>query len=123
MPGLAAASENVNKERFLGFRIISRPIGGSNDISYFLDPDYFSGNTFRRNCKVRIIAFAGASNDHQNINVQLSGVGELVNAWDYDKRYLKYTNNVYEVSSGQYLTVNNSGNYSGISGYVVYLAE
>lgn len=59
MPGLAAASENVNKERFLGFRIISRPIGGSNDISYFLDPDYFSGNTFRRNCKVRIIAFAG----------------------------------------------------------------
>lgn len=123
MSGLMGAGGGLDKGKFLGFRIISRPISGNNNISFFKDPEYFSNDKFNKPCKVRIIAFAGVSNDKQNVNVYLSGVGELVNAYEYADRYLKYVNNSYSVSSGQRLTVNNSGNYAGVSGYIVYLDE
>ena len=121
MPGLLSAGGKLDKGKFLGFRIISRPISGNNNITFFKDPEYFVNDTFIKSCNVRIIAFAGVSNDKQNVNVYLSGVGELVSAYEYADRYLKYVNKSYSVSPGQYLTVNNSGNYSGVSGYIVYL--
>lgn len=126
MPGLTMVGGDSEKGKFLGFRLKSRPVNGSSstgNIGYNADTEYLSGDTFQKACRVRIIAFTGASNDHQNINVQLSGVGELISAWDNDKRSLRYVNNVYNISPGQYLTVNNSGNYSGVSGYIAYLED
>ena len=65
--------------------------------------------------------FTWASNDHQNVNVQLTGVGELISAYDYNLKYFRTVDRDVTVQPGWTMITNASGYYNGVSGYVVYL--
>lgn len=120
MPGLMNAGGDSKKGKFLGFGVA---VNNEGNIYYDVGSKFYSGRTFKKSCRVHVVAFTWASNDHQNVNVQLSGVGELISAWDYDLKYLRYVHNVYNVSPGQTFTCNASGNYYGVSGFVTWIEK
>lgn len=109
-----------NKGKFLGYM---EAIVNKGTQYYDSGSEYFSGKTFRKSCTVRIIGhtWSSAGTGMTGINVNLSGVGNLVDAGPSGN--LRTVNNVYSVSPGQTLTANASAYYAGSSGYVVYLEE
>ena len=86
-----------------------------------INSQYISNGIFQKSCNVRIIAFTWASNDRQNVNVQLTGVGELISAYDYNLKYFRTVDRDVTVQPGWTMITNASGYYNGVSGYVVYL--
>lgn len=116
--GLMYPGGSGKKGKFLGFRIA---VNSNGSTGFNNDTDFLSGDTFMKACRVHILAFTWASNDHQQVYVSLSGVGQLISAFDTNLTYLRYTHNVYDISAGQYLSVAASGNYQGVSGYVAWL--
>ena len=86
-----------------------------------INSQYISNGVFQKSCNVRIIAFTWASNDHQNVNVQLTGVGELISAYDNNLKYFRTVDRDVTVQPGWTMIANASGYYNGVSGYVVYL--
>ena len=86
-----------------------------------INSQYISNGVFQKSCNVRIIAFTWASNDHQDVNVQLTGVGELISAYDNDLKYFRSVERDVTAQPGWKFIANASGNYQGVSGYVVYL--
>lgn len=109
-----------NKGKFLGYM---EAIVNKGTQYYDSGSEYFSGKTFRKSCTVRIIGhtWSSAGTGMTGINVNLSGVGNLVDAGPSGN--LRTVNNVYSVSPGQTLIANASAYYAGSSGYVVYLEE
>lgn len=85
--------------------------------------EYFSNKTFLKKCKVRIVGhtYSEAGAGMSGINVNLSGVGHLIDANSTGN--MKIINNIYSVSPGQTLTANASASYNGAAGYVVYLVK
>ena len=118
MAGLMYPGGDSKKGRFLGFGLA---MIGQGPIYYDTGTKFYSGRVYRKSCRVHVLAFTWASDDHQNVNVNLSGVGQLISAYDNNLKYLRYVHNVYNVTSGQTLTLNASGNYSGISGFVTWI--
>lgn len=118
MVGLMYPGGDSKKGKFLGFGVA---VNNNGNIYYDVGSEFYSGRTFKKSCRVHVYAFTYASNDHQNINVQLSGVGTIISAWDNGLQYLRGVHNTYNVTSGQVLTCNASGNYQGYSGFVVWI--
>lgn len=86
--------------------------------------DYFINKTFKKTCKVRIIAhtYSHAGSGTPGISVNLSGVGSIINA--YSTGQLQTLDKIYTVHAGQTLIADaNSPYYGGAAGYVVYLEE
>lgn len=85
--------------------------------------DYFINKTFKKTCKVRIIAhtYSYAGTGMGGITVDLSGVGSIINANSTGD--LKTLNKIYTVHAGQTLIAYANASYGGASGYVVYLEE
>ena len=86
-----------------------------------INSQYINNGVFQKSCNVRIIAFTWASNDHQDVNVQLTGVGELISAYDNDLKYFRSVERDVTAQPGWTFIANASGYYQGVSGYVVYL--
>ena len=110
---IASASSGILE---FGVSIIS---GGT--IRRTINSQYIINGVFQKSCNVRIIAFSWASNDHQNVNVILNGFGELINAYDINLKYFRTADRDVTVQPGWTIITNASGNYDGVSGYVVYL--
>ena len=121
MSGLMSAGGSFGDSgKFLGYM---EAIVNHGSQYYDSGSDYFIDKTFKKTCKVRIIAhvYSHAGSGMDGITVNLSGVGSIINASSTGN--LQKLNAIYTVHAGQTLTAHANAPYDGASGYVVYLEE
>ena len=119
MMGLMSVGGGTAKGKFLGGGV---SVVGNGSITHVEDSEYMSAGTFLKKCRVKILAYTWASNDHQNVYVELSGYGQLISAYDNDLKYLRKVVVERDVDIGTTITAVARGNSSGVSGYSVWLA-